>query len=98
MSPTNKAAADPDLRLPHERDQSTDQTAAKPDPRIQQARRDLERGQVDTDMRTPPGLDAEQRRQYVPGAGGRHPSDGGPVAPRESPPAGGPGKSPDKNR
>lgn len=66
--------ADDHLKLPHERDESTRNTAPGPDPRIHQAQKDLESGQVDTDMRTPPGLDAGQRARYVPGAGGEHPS------------------------
>lgn len=54
------------LRLPHERDQSSnDATAAEPDPVIAQAARDLESGQVDTDMRATPGLDAERRKQLT---------------------------------
>ena len=40
--------ASDDLSLPHERDQSTDMTAKKPDPKIRQAGRDLDRGLQDT--------------------------------------------------
>jgi hypothetical protein len=61
------------MELPHERDQSTENTSAEPDPRMKQAAKDLESGQVDTDMRVPPGLDAAQRQAYVPGAGGQRP-------------------------
>ncbi len=42
-----------------------------PDPMIAQAKRDLDSGLVDTDMRATPGLDAQLRRKLVPGAGGR---------------------------
>jgi hypothetical protein len=50
------------LPMPHERDESNDDPAAHPrQPVIEQARRDLESGQVDTDLRTTPGLDAERR-------------------------------------
>lgn len=40
---------------------------------MNQARKDLEAGQVDTDMRAVPGLDAAQRQRYVPGEGGQGP-------------------------
>lgn len=62
------------LALPHERDEVPDATAAEPDLVIVQAQRDLEAGQVDTDMRATPGLDAERRAQLVPGPGGKPPS------------------------
>lgn len=64
---------DEHLELPHERDQSTENTAPEPDAEMEQASKDLEAGQVDTDMRNSPGLDAEQRKRYVPGAGGQKP-------------------------
>jgi hypothetical protein len=54
------------LALPHERDQDLGHTAAAPDPVIQQAKRDLDAGLVDTDMRATPGLDALQRERLVP--------------------------------
>jgi hypothetical protein len=67
-----------DAQLPHERDQSTggDSTggmgsgAAGEDQRavIGQAHEDLKEGQVDTDLRSTPGLDAEQRDRLVKGA------------------------------
>jgi hypothetical protein len=48
--------------LPHERDESNEDPAAHPlQPVIERARRDLESGQVDTDLRATPGLDAERR-------------------------------------
>lgn len=55
-----------DLPLPHERDQGLDQVASAPDPVMRQAKRDLDAGQVDTDMRATPGLDAERRNGLVP--------------------------------
>jgi hypothetical protein len=61
----------PGLKLPHERDQSSDVTAPAPDPRMVQAKRDIDAGLVDTDMRATPGLDAQQRERLVPGAGGK---------------------------
>lgn len=57
------------LPLPHERDETTgaDATARRPpDPMMEQARKDIESGQVDTDMRNPAGLDAEERKRLVP--------------------------------
>ncbi len=56
----------PDLPLPHERDQSAHTTAAKPDKAIAQAKRDLDAGLVDTDMRATAGIDAEKREALVP--------------------------------
>lgn len=54
-----------DLALPHERDESIEGTAARPDPVIEQAARDLAAGQVDTDLRSPAGLDAERRDELL---------------------------------
>ncbi|MDC6169409.1 hypothetical protein [Paucibacter sp. XJ19-41] len=59
------------LALPHERDESPDSVAVEPDPLMVQAQRDLDAGQVDTDMRATPGLDAERRARLVPGPGGK---------------------------
>lgn len=61
---------DEHLELPHERDQSTQNTSPEPHAEMKQASKDLEAGLVDTDMRSSPGLDAAQRKRYVPGAGG----------------------------
>ena len=62
------------LALPHERDESTQTTAAAPDPVMVQAKRDIDAGLVDTDMRATPGLHAELRARLVPGPGGKPPS------------------------
>jgi hypothetical protein len=59
------------LPLPHERDESPNSLAAAPDPVMQQAKRDIDAGKVDTDMRATPGLDAKRRGELVPGAGGK---------------------------
>jgi hypothetical protein len=48
--------------------------AVEPDPVIEQAKRDIDAGLVDTDMRATPGLDAERRARLVPGPGGKPPS------------------------
>ena len=61
----------PPLALPHERDETRHQTAAEPDPVMQQAKRDIDAGLVDTDMRATPGLDAALRAKLVPGPGGK---------------------------
>lgn len=55
----------PKLKLPHERDESFGAAGGEPRKVIEQARRDLEAGQVDTDMRATPGLDAQRRRRLV---------------------------------
>jgi hypothetical protein len=62
------------LALPHERDESTPATAMVPDPAMVQAKRDIDAGMVDTDMRATPGLDAKRRARLVPGPGGKPPS------------------------
>jgi len=58
------------LPLPHERDQSTGSADEAPREVMRQAKHDLDAGQVDTDMHATAGLDAERRRQLVPGPGG----------------------------
>lgn len=70
-APAAVGASGTALPLPHERDQSPHQSAPGADPVIRQAEKDLEAGQVDTDMRATPGLDAQRRERLVPGAGGR---------------------------
>jgi hypothetical protein len=52
-------------------------TANAPDPVMQQAKRDLDAGLVDTDMRATPGLDAALRAKLVPGPGGKPPAGKG---------------------
>lgn len=64
----------PGLPLPHERDESTEPIAVSPDPAMVQAKRDLDAGLVDTDMRATAGLDAGLRGHLVPGPGGKPPS------------------------
>ncbi len=53
------------LTMPHERDESEGDTAIEPNPVIAQAKRDLDAGMVDTDMRITPGLDASAREKMV---------------------------------
>lgn len=65
------------LPLPHERDESASSVASAPDPKIAQAKRDLDAGMVDTDMRATPGMNANLRKKMVPGPGGNPPPDGG---------------------
>ncbi len=71
IQPERQAPSSPSTRLPlpHERDETSgpDATAnATPDPLMVQAHRDLEAGQVDTDLRNPAGLDAAERERLVP--------------------------------
>lgn len=63
------------LPLPHERDEAIGQVAPRPDPVIRQAAKDLAAGQVDTDMRATPGLDADRRGGLVPTSGPVEPPD-----------------------
>jgi hypothetical protein len=70
--PTEPAPALP-LPLPHERDQAVHQTASQPDKVIAQAKRDLDAGMVDTDMRATPGTDAQRREAMVPTPPAREP-------------------------
>lgn len=71
-APLSKAG----LALPHERDESTEPVAEVPDPKMVQAKRDIDAGLVDTDMRATPGLDAKLRERLVPGPGGKRPPSG----------------------
>ncbi|MCH7344745.1 hypothetical protein LZ017_15295 [Pelomonas sp. CA6] len=79
-------AADADLALPHERDESAgadstgqmgeDAAAVAQREVMKQAAADLASGQVDTDLHTTPGLDAQQRHKLLgnaPGSGSRSP-------------------------
>ena len=68
-----RAAAESLKKLPSA---STQATASQPDPVIEQAKRDIDAGQVDTDMRATPGLDADRRKKLVPGPGGKPPKSG----------------------
>lgn len=63
---------DESLALPHERDESVRGTSPQPapNPLIEQARLDIESGQVDTDLRVTPGLDAERRDALLRQRGG----------------------------
>jgi len=53
------------LPMPHERDQAAGGVDPRPKPVIQQAHKDLQQGQVDTDLHGTPGLDAEHRKKLV---------------------------------
>jgi hypothetical protein len=54
-----------ELALPHDRDEKPGQTASKPAPEMKQAYEDIKAGQVDTDLRATPGLDARRRRALL---------------------------------
>jgi hypothetical protein len=60
-----------DLPLPHEQDQRTGEVDPQPRDVMLQAQKDIEAGQVDTDMRATPGLDAAERARLVKGESGR---------------------------
>jgi len=70
--PNAQGSSNPDagagLALPHERDESTGQVAAQPDPVIVQAHKDMEGGLVDTDLRATAGLDAARCKALVGGS------------------------------
>ena len=74
------AVIPPGPSLPHERDQQKSSSDADPNQHIDRAARDLAQGQVDTDLRATPGLDADRRGDLVPGgehgAGDRKPRAG----------------------
>lgn len=53
---------------------ATSITAREPDPVIEQAKKDLDAGLVDTDMHATAGLDAGRRAKLVPGPGGKPPA------------------------
>lgn len=60
-------------RLPHERDESDDSQSSGVRPDILQAYKDLENGQVDTDLREGRGVDAVVNKS--PGASPVNPQD-----------------------
>ena len=49
------------LRLPEERNESFQTASETPRPLIEQARKDIEAGQQDTDLRGTPGLEKPER-------------------------------------
>jgi hypothetical protein len=64
-NPVPADASGTDLPLPHERDQSTGQTDPRPNKVMRQAKADIDKGLVDTDLRATPGLDAQQREKLL---------------------------------
>ena len=56
---------DSDLRTQNERDQSSDAVGDELREVIRQAKRDIDAGLVDTDLRSTPGLDAERREKLL---------------------------------
>lgn len=65
--PQRGAVTPPGPSLPHERDQQHRAVDSHPNPHIERAARDLAQGQVDTDLRATPGLDADRRGDLVQG-------------------------------
>ena len=76
-TPRDDTDPHPALPPPHGPDQSITNVAEAPDPVMQQAKRDVDAGLVDTDMHATPGLDAALRKKMVPGPGGQPPPRGG---------------------
>jgi len=64
-APETPPPQDEVLPMPHERDQSPGSAGTKPRKVMERARRDLESGGVDTDLRGTPGLDAERRDELL---------------------------------
>lgn len=54
---------DSEPRLPHEHDESSDSQAGGPREVMERARRDVEEGQQDTDLRGMPGLEKPEKRR-----------------------------------
>ena len=53
---------DSEPHLPHEHDESSDSQASGPREVMERARRDVEEGQQDTDLRGMPGLEKPEKR------------------------------------
>ncbi len=51
--------------MPFEQDQSSDSSAEQPHDKMRQAKKDLDAGMVDTDLRNSPGQDAERQRELL---------------------------------
>ncbi len=54
-----------EMRMPFEQDQSSDSSADQPHEKMRQAKKDLDAGLVDTDLRNTPGQDAERQRELL---------------------------------
>lgn len=59
--PDGPSEAEP--RMPHERDESADSQSGGPTQVMEQARRDIENGQQDTDLHGAPGLEKPEKRR-----------------------------------
>ncbi len=57
VNTAQKVGNDGEKRLPHERDQSPDAQSTQPKQVMQQAKKDLDRGLVDTDMHGERGVE-----------------------------------------
>lgn len=64
-APVPRPEEDVDLRTQTERDQSADAAGDEPRELMHQAKRDLDAGLVDTDLRGMPGADAERQRELL---------------------------------
>ncbi|CAJ0736338.1 hypothetical protein [Ralstonia mannitolilytica] len=52
-------------RLPHERDQKLEEQRSEPRSNVQQAARDIESGQLDTDLHNTPGVERVVRERHA---------------------------------
>lgn len=60
---SGKPKGEPD-RLPHERDQKLEEQRSEPRSNVQQAARDIESGQLDTDLHNTPGVERVVRDRH----------------------------------
>ncbi len=74
--PASTGDTDGAMRMPFERDQSSDSSADRPRAVIKQAKKDLDAGLVNTDLRGSPGQDAEQQRKLLDAEKARSRPDG----------------------
>lgn len=61
----DKPGPGPTGRLPHERDQNLDEQRSGPRANIEQAARDIESGQLDTDLHNTPGVECVVRERLA---------------------------------
>lgn len=64
-APPPRGTQETDLRTQNERDQSSDAAGNAPRPVIEQAKRDIDAGLVDTDLHGTPGMGAERQRELL---------------------------------
>lgn len=60
-----RSGSGPSGHLPHERDQNLDEQRSGPRANIEQAARDIESGQLDTDLHNTPGVERVVRERHA---------------------------------